>query len=216
MVVHHTRTMVGRISLVMKLALSLICATAAMLGPAASKELQPGIIGADNRQIVENDGPPWENIGHVNVEGYRIALRCTGILVRPNLVLTAAHCVIDPWKGTVVSLDRVHFLRNVRGGKFEDHSRAKCLHFMPGHFEFGTGSRVRSRRGWSFPFFCYRRCGNRSEGHSKGWPAGANCRVRSRGRFDDRTCLISCRSALSAVGRFPMSAYAVARGFMAD
>jgi protease YdgD len=137
----------------MKLVFSMLCGTAALLlGPAFSKELQPGIIGADNRQIVESDGPPWENIGHVNVEGYRTALRCTGILVRPNVVLTAAHCLIDPWKGSAVSVDRVHFVRNVRGAQFEDHSRAKCLRFLPGHLDFSTRSGIKRRQQLSFPF----------------------------------------------------------------
>jgi protease YdgD len=138
----------------MKLAFSLLCGTAVLLlEPAFSQELQPGIIGADNRQIVESDGPPWENIGHVNVEGYRTALRCTGILVRPNVVLTAAHCLIDPWKGRAVTVDRVHFVRNVRGVQFQDHSRAKCLRFMPGHLDFSTRSGIKQRQQLSFPFF---------------------------------------------------------------
>jgi protease YdgD len=136
-----------------KRAFLLLCGTAALIGSATSEELHPGIIGEDNRQLVEGDGPPWDQIGHVNVQGYRTLLRCTGILVRPNVVLTAAHCVIDRWKGTPISVDRIHFLRKIRGSHFEDHSRAKCLHFLPGLLDFYVGSEVRRQRGLSLQFF---------------------------------------------------------------
>src|SRR5262245_61577148 len=136
-----------------KWAFVLLCGTAVLIGSALSDELHPGIIGEDNRQPVEGDGPPWDQIGHVNVQGYRTLFRCTGILVRPNVVLTAAHCVIDRWKGAPISVDRIHFLRKVRGTHFEDHSRTKCLHFLPGLLVSYTGSEVMQQRGLPLQFF---------------------------------------------------------------
>src|SRR5262245_11249527 len=108
---------------------ALLCSIVVLVGIAASEELHPGIVGDPD---AKTNGPPWTAIGHVNVAGYRTTLRCSGVLVKPNLVLTAAHCLIDPWKKTAFSLDRIHFLQYVDGARWIGQSRAKCLHFLPG------------------------------------------------------------------------------------
>lgn len=48
------------------------------------------VFGADNRIPLTATGYPWRTIGKV------LNMGCTGTLVAPDLVLTAAHCVIDP------------------------------------------------------------------------------------------------------------------------
>ena len=65
---------------------------------AQPENLTPGIVGADDRKRVEESGPPWDAIGQINISGYRRMSRCTGTLIAPDMVITAAHCVIDPWK----------------------------------------------------------------------------------------------------------------------
>jgi protease YdgD len=54
---------------------------------------------------------------------------CTGTLVAPNIVITAAHCVIDPRKGVPYPPKDIHFLAGVRGATREGHAVAKCLRF---------------------------------------------------------------------------------------
>src|SRR5262245_56010232 len=99
------------------------------LGLPASHELQPGIIGDDNRVAVGSDAPPWNSIGHVNIDSYSRVIKCSGILVAPNVVITAAHCVIDPRTHSAFPAHRIHFLQNVLGSRIAGHAKAKCLRF---------------------------------------------------------------------------------------
>jgi len=91
----------------------LLCCLVVMIhgGPA----LAQGIIGEDNRVIVVDKGAPWDAIGQVNIGGFRMLELCTGTLVAPNLVITAAHCVMNPWEKTPFLLRNIHFLAGVRG-----------------------------------------------------------------------------------------------------
>jgi len=98
--------------------------------PASSQDWHPGIIGEDDRVRLDEQGPPWDAVGQVNVAGYRLGLLCTGTLVAPNLVLTAAHCVINPVSQKPFSLNSIHFLAGVRGGENKGHATAQCLHFL--------------------------------------------------------------------------------------
>ena len=108
-----------------------LCGLVWTLGPLTAQELHPGIIGDDNRIAVTSDAPPWNSVGHVNVEGYRRVLKCSGILVRSNIVLTAAHCVMDATSKKIFPAHRIHFLQNVNGTSIAGHVKAKCLQFLP-------------------------------------------------------------------------------------
>ena len=100
---------------------------------AAAGDLRPGIIGADDRVRVEEAGPPFDAVGQVNIGGYRSGGQCTGTLIAPDLVLTAAHCVVNAAKGAPHPLKDIHFLAGVRGESHKGHAKAKCLRLPPGH-----------------------------------------------------------------------------------
>lgn len=48
---------------------------------------------ADLPVLPASDHPAWQAVGRVNAAGYRTREMCTGTLIAPDTVLTAAHCV---------------------------------------------------------------------------------------------------------------------------
>lgn len=96
---------------------------------AAGDELRPGIIGEDDRTILEDQGPPFDAVGQVNIGGFRTSGQCTGTLVSPDIVVTAAHCVANPATGRPFPLSDIHFLAAVRGSENKGHSTARCVRF---------------------------------------------------------------------------------------
>jgi protease YdgD len=100
---------------------------------ASSQDWHPGIIGEDARVRLDAEGAPWDAVGQVNVGSFRIGIQCTGTLVAPTLVLTAAHCVINRVNEQPYPLNDVHFLAGVRGGQSKGNSSARCFHFLPNY-----------------------------------------------------------------------------------
>jgi V8-like Glu-specific endopeptidase len=100
------------------------CSLVVVQALAASR--QPGIFGSDDRKVIDQLSAPWTAVGQVNVTGYRYSRRCTGSLIASNLVITAAHCVMDPWRRKSFPLDQIHFVAGVRGSGWLAHSTASC------------------------------------------------------------------------------------------
>ena len=71
------------------------------------------IFGADARVPLTTDKFPWKTIGKI------AGCNCTGTLVGRDLVLTAAHCVVDP-ASRKISGNMTYFRPNYRAGKYQD------------------------------------------------------------------------------------------------
>jgi len=75
----------------------------------------PGIGSFDPRVPVEVRQAPWTSIGLVQTQA---GGRCTGTLIAPDLVLTAAHCLISPRTGDFVMPGTVRFTLGYDRGRF--------------------------------------------------------------------------------------------------
>lgn len=60
------------------------------------------------------DGRHWDAVGRLEIDGNAF---CTGALIAPDLVLTAAHCLYDSTTGARVPDERIQFLAGWRNGR---------------------------------------------------------------------------------------------------
>jgi protease YdgD len=123
----QARAMMIRVPLLILAGMAIILAGRSAL----SQDLHPGIIGNDDRVLLQERGPPWDAVGQVNVAGFRTGFACTGTLIAPTLVVTAAHCVINPLAQKPYASKDIHFLAAVRGSENRGHATAQCLRFLP-------------------------------------------------------------------------------------
>lgn len=105
-------------------------ATAAERDPIIPRAVLPGIGSADPRRPVNPDDPPWRALGRVQTE---LGGRCTGTLIGPSTVLTAAHCLVGAATGRLVQPRSVHFLLGYDRGSWAARGRAASFRVGPGY-----------------------------------------------------------------------------------
>lgn len=110
--------------------------------PAAAQDphallVLPGLGRTATREAVDVASAPWRGVGRLQIEtgGW-----CTGALIGPRTVLTAAHCLFGRVTGQPVQPGSIHFLIGYRGGDYAGHSRAASFVIGPG---FAVGARGR-------------------------------------------------------------------------
>lgn len=80
---------------------------------------------------------PLAAIGKVTHAGFSSRGQCTGVLIAPARVLTAAHCLASPVDGRPVPLGDIHFLPGYDRGTYLANARARAVAFAPGYVEAG-------------------------------------------------------------------------------
>ena len=101
---------------------------------AAALAVPAGALDFDTRRMLNaEESAPWRGIGRVNVATERQTGMCTGTLIAPDLVLTAAHCVIDPATGARFAPGNVHFVAGWRLGQMTAHRLAAAIATHPAY-----------------------------------------------------------------------------------
>ena len=90
----------------------------------------PGIQGDDDRRRIASTDWPWTAIGRVNrtTGGY-----CTGALVAPDRVLTAAHCLWDPRQRRMRPASVFYFIAGYDRGTMAAHAGVSVYRVAPGY-----------------------------------------------------------------------------------
>lgn len=80
--------------------------------------LAPSIAYAQDARLKRlntgDDSRGWEAVGRLDIDGRGF---CTGAMIEPNLVLTAAHCLFDKQTGKRVDHGKIEFLAGWRNGR---------------------------------------------------------------------------------------------------
>jgi V8-like Glu-specific endopeptidase len=91
------------------------------LGLLLSSSVWANVIGSDDRVPMLSDTMPWSAIGRLSIGESGV---CTATLVASDIILTAAHCLIDERSGRLHHLDKaVVFSPNYKNGAAYHHAR---------------------------------------------------------------------------------------------
>ncbi|MGK7654721.1 trypsin-like serine peptidase [Roseovarius sp. B08] len=83
----------------------------ALLWSMSSASAQNAVL---QRLDTTDDGREWQAVGRIDIGGNGF---CTGALIAPDLVLTAAHCLFDATTGKPVDTQQIEFLAGWRNGR---------------------------------------------------------------------------------------------------
>ena len=115
-------------------------------GDLQAAEILDGIKGRDDRMVMPSGEYPWRAVGRVNTE---TGGHCTGVLVGPALVVTAAHCLYDKRKMWYVPVPQVHFVAGFQGDTYTAHTTAKNYIISKSYDEMAPPSRRMAFHDWA-------------------------------------------------------------------
>jgi len=93
----------------------------------------PGLGAHDPRARLDPDKVPWRAVGKLQAVALNYRLQCTGTLVGPSMVLTAAVCVYNPRAQHNFPPGSLHFLIGYDGSRYAGHAIGVKLETGPGY-----------------------------------------------------------------------------------
>jgi protease YdgD len=95
--------------------------------------LLPGVGAHDPRGRLDPDKAPWRAVGKLQAAALNFRMQCTGTLVGPATVLTAAHCIYNPRTQHNFQPGSLHLLIGSDGGRYAGHGIGVKLETGPGY-----------------------------------------------------------------------------------
>lgn len=93
-----------------------------VVATAAAAATPPGILPPDDRQLLAEDDHRFDAVGRLHRGDGSF---CTAVLIRPDRIATAAHCLWDNRRGRLVFPFDLHFVAAFRRGHFLAHARGR-------------------------------------------------------------------------------------------
>jgi len=84
--------------------------------------LLPGVGSHDTRGRLDPEKGPWRAVGKLQVTSLNRRQTCTGTLIGPSTVLTAAHCVFNAATHRYFPPESMHFLIGYDGSRYAGHA----------------------------------------------------------------------------------------------
>jgi protease YdgD len=94
--------------------------------------LLPGVGTDDSRSRLDPEKGPWRAVGKLQVATVNRRQTCTGTLIGPSTVLTAAHCVFNAVTHRNFAPESMHFLIGYDGSRYTGHAIGVKLETGPG------------------------------------------------------------------------------------